>query len=116
MPFLLRKADGSPLSLYREPQPGADWVAADHPDVLSFMDGDLSSGFARLDASLIRVVEDLVDVLISRELIRITDLPLEAQEKLFSRKSFREKSSPRSLSLYNTDHNGELISDRLAGL
>jgi len=42
------------------------------------------------DNSMIRVIEDLVDVLITKGLIAITDLPEEAQTKYNSRKSLRE--------------------------
>jgi hypothetical protein len=45
------------------------------------------------------VLEDLVDVLISRNVIRITDLPPEAQNKLFERKRFRENTLGNALKL-----------------
>ena len=59
-----------------------------------------------LDASLVRVLEDLVDVLISRNVIRITDLPPEAQKKLFERKRFRESTRGNALKLI-ADHDDQ---------
>ena len=47
--------------------------------------------FTRLDADLIRVIEDVVDVLIDRGLLRLTDLPPEAQRKLMNRKGARAR-------------------------
>lgn len=41
------------------------------------------------DLSLVRVLEDLVQVLIDKDVIKFTDLPEAAQEKLLSRKSMR---------------------------
>ena len=46
-----------------------------------------------------RVIEDVIDTLITRNIVNITDLPGEAQAKLFARKSFRERASRNSLSL-----------------
>ena len=42
------------------------------------------------DMRLVRVLEDLIDLLIDRDVIRFTDLPLPAQEKLMERRSLRQ--------------------------
>ena len=47
-----------------------------------------------------RVIEDVIDTLIGKNLLNITDLPAEAQAKLFARKSFRERISKSSLQLF----------------
>lgn len=47
--------------------------------------------FSGLDADFIRVVEDLIDVLIEKGVLRITDLPPGAQRKLTARKHLRGK-------------------------
>lgn len=62
------------------------------------VDGD---GFARLDADFVRVLEDVIDTLIARHVINITDLPDQAQAKLFARKSFRERVGRNALRLYD---------------
>ena len=65
-------------------------------------------GFARLDADFVRVLEDLIDTLIARHVINITDLPDQAQAKLFARKSFRERAGRNALDLFgNTDWRDE---------
>jgi hypothetical protein len=60
-------------------------------------------GFARLDADFVRVLEDVIDTLIARHVINITDLPDQAQAKLFARKSFRERAGRNALSLFADD-------------
>lgn len=44
---------------------------------------------ASTDQSLIRVLEDLVETLVSRNVIHFTDLPEAAQTKLLERRSLR---------------------------
>lgn len=53
------------------------------------------------DLSLIRALEDLIDVLIRKEVLRLTDLPDSVQTKLLSRRRLR--GSMRSLSLLGDD-------------
>lgn len=103
MPHVLRDPDGHLLSLHREAGPQTQFLPSDHPEVVAFLAGKAPDGFAQLDADLIRVVEDLVDVLIRKQLVCLTDLPLEAQDKLFARKSFRERRAGEALNLYAAD-------------
>lgn len=59
-------------------------------------------GVSASDATLIRVLEDLIDVLIERGVIRFTDLPAAAQQKLVQRRHWRAEL--RKLSLMDHDH------------
>lgn len=56
---------------------------------------------AESDQALIRVVEDLVDTLIAKDLLRFTDLPEAAQAKLLERRSLRH--SVNALNLLQDD-------------
>ncbi|HEU4460564.1 MAG TPA: hypothetical protein VFR90_15695 [Methylibium sp.] len=108
MPHVVRNPQGQIVSLHREPVPGSDWLPADDAAVRGFLGeagppAATQDGFRQLDADLVRVIEDVVDVLISRQVIRITDLPAEAQDKLFARKSFRERLPARALRLFESD-------------
>jgi hypothetical protein len=67
--------------------------------------------FGRLDADFVRVIEDVIDTLIVKNILNITDLPGEAQAKLFARKSFRERVSRNSLRLFSESAFGSLIDD-----
>jgi hypothetical protein len=53
------------------------------------------------DQSLIRVVEDLIDTLIRKDLIHFTDLPDAAQAKLLERRSLRR--SVNALNLFREE-------------
>lgn len=114
MPYARRDSQGQVLSLHREASTEAsEFLADDHPEVRSFLgqgNDAASERFAQLDAGFVRVLEDLIDTLINRNLINITDLPAEAQAKLFSRKSFRERRSSQALKLFG-DEIGPLIPD-----
>lgn len=99
MYYVLRDATGQICSLHRDPVVGAQVLPADHPDVRKFMgEGGEAQQFASLDAGFLRVLEDLIDALIRRNVLCITDLPMEAQLKLFDRKHLREGN--HSLDLY----------------
>jgi hypothetical protein len=105
MPYVRRSAQGEVLSLHRHAEADAsEFLADDHADVRAFVGGATppkpSEGFARLDADFVRVLEDVIDTLVAKNVINITDLPPEAQAKLFSRKSFRERRSQNSLRLF----------------
>jgi hypothetical protein len=87
--------------LHRDPVVGAQVLPADHPEVRQFMgEGSEAKQFASLDQGFLRVLEDLIDALIRRNVLCITDLPMEAQLKLFDRKHFREGGQSHSLDLY----------------
>jgi hypothetical protein len=89
MPFVQRDSSGQVVALFSTAGPDhEEEVPSGHPDLVPVVgDGE----FARLDADLIRVIEDVVDVLIDRGLLRLTDLPPEAQRKLMTRKGARAR-------------------------
>lgn len=106
MYYVLRDASGQISSLHRDPVVGAQVLPADHPEVRQFM-GEPGAGmgqFANLDASFLRVLEDVIDALIRRNVLNVTDLPMEAQLKLFDRKHHREGLHASSLQLYQPGH------------
>lgn len=75
------------------------------------MTEDLPSGSTLLnqtDMGMARVLEDLIDVLITRGLIQFTDLPEAAQEKLLERRETRANLADR-LNLYPNDSDNGLI-------
>ena len=80
-----------------------------HPDVRAFLGAGAPAqgeNFASLDADFIRVIEDVIDALISKNVINITDLPVEAQTKLFGRKGYRERAAKDALKLFGDDDAG----------
>jgi hypothetical protein len=115
MPYVRRNNLGEIVSLYQaDILDGLEFLPSDHADVQAFLgsDGLLHEDFARLDADFVRVLEDLIDTLIGKNLINITDLPAQAQAKLLSRKGFRERSSPRPLQLFGEMQLDALVSEK----
>ena len=112
MPYVRRGADGALTSLHRLPEGGAsEFLPDDDPAVQAFVGrgyaGAAGSGFARLDAEFIRVLEDLIDVLIRGRVINVTDLPADAQKKLYSRKGHRQPSALSDLNLLGDQPTGD---------
>ncbi len=105
MPYIQRNARGEIHAVHRDAVSGSEYVAIDDPQLQAWLRGDEAAAksptFAELDAGLVRVLEDLVDVLIARNVINVTDLPQEAQQKLFARKTFRERFKHQSLDLFS---------------
>jgi hypothetical protein len=66
---------------------------------------DAKNPLSQTDLGMGRVLEDLVDVLISRRAIQFTDLPLGAQAKLLERRQTRAQMSQRLNLLPDEDHN-----------
>jgi hypothetical protein len=86
----VRDASGAIVSLASSAQDGSELLESDHPEILLFLDAASGrSGFSTSDAQFVRVLEDLIDTLIEKGVIRHTDLPGAAQQKLLSRKGMR---------------------------
>jgi hypothetical protein len=100
MPYVRRDPQGRLLSLHREAEAGAvEFVADDAPEVRAFIDQLDPQAFSQLDADFVRVLEDVIDVLVARHVINLTDLPAQAQSKLFARRSHRHSTSLSRLNL-----------------
>jgi hypothetical protein len=114
MPFVSRNALGQIESLHRHDDEGRlEFLADEHPDVRAFVGAEPvePEAFGRLDADFVRVLEDVIDTLIVKNVINITDLPEQAQAKLFARKSFRERVTRHSLRLFGDSEFSGVIDD-----
>jgi len=111
MPYVRRHADGRIDSLHRHAVEGGEFLPDDHAEVQAFVGNEAATreDFSRLDADFVRVIEDVIDTLIVKNVINITDLPEQAQAKLFARKSFRERVSKSSLRLFEPTDFGDVI-------
>ena len=90
--FVCRDASGAIVSAALQPSAGSEQLAANHADVLQFFGNpQRTTGFTQADADFVRVLEDLIDTLIQKNVIHHTDLPPEAQRKLLSRKGLRSR-------------------------
>jgi hypothetical protein len=110
MPFIVRNQQGAITCLMREaPSSDTEFLAVDHADVTAFLGAPAEAAFDRLDADFVRVIEDVIDTLIVKNVINITDLPERAQAKLFARKSFRERVTKHALQGCGARGMGDMI-------
>lgn len=105
MPYIKRDAQGAIVAVSRVRE-SEDWteVPADFPELLAFNESLTASDtrLATSDLALARVLEDLVDLLVDKSVIRFTDLPEAAQKKLTERRSVR--ASMLKLNLLDSDN------------
>jgi hypothetical protein len=93
MPHVMRDKQGRIVAVLDRGQPGqTEEVSSEDPELLLFISGDSveRQNFLRADLGFIRVLEDLIEVLIDKRVILLTDLPAEAQHKILSRGRLRE--------------------------
>lgn len=105
MPFVSRDENKQIFAVFREQHVDAtEELTATSPEVINFLFGDSVQNFSeehsllmdmqslRLsDLGLIRVVEDLICVLMDKNVIDITDLPEPAMERLMTRQTMRNR-------------------------
>ncbi len=101
MPFVKRDAGGKIIAVYAQAgEDGVEEVAAGDSGLKSFLsshgtrpqtDEETLHGLIDSDADMIRVLEDLINLLIDKDLIAVTDLPEAAQQKLLARGALRNR-------------------------
>lgn len=95
MLYVARDSEGRIKEIYPVPVAEAkEALPADNPDVLQFIhnrwrDNELES----LDREFVRVIEDTIELLITKNLILFTDLPPMVQQKLLRRRQVRQQTS-----------------------
>lgn len=103
MPYIERDASGQIIALRADPGPNAtEEKSLTDQEVLSFLDDSLDEDQWKMilsdsDSALIRLIEDLIDLLMKKNIIIFTELPEKAQEKMMERKRIREKISSQNL-------------------
>lgn len=98
MPYVMRNAEGRIIAVLSEAVEGAEMVGSNDPGLQSFLQSDSPEQRAQRelmesDLGLIRVIEDLIDVLIERGAIMFTDFPEPVQRKLMARSGMRKEFS-----------------------
>jgi hypothetical protein len=91
MPYVKRNAAGEITGLLEEPADGAvEELSLESDEIRTFL-GQARQRLSLSDAETIRVIEDVVDVLIRKKLLLLTDLPQAAQKKLMARQRMRSE-------------------------
>ena len=97
MLYIERNKNGTITAIHQAPTANAtEQKTLLDEEVIAFLgkDSNLDSWIQLLslsDVSIIRVIEDLIDVLVKKNIIMLTDLPEEARDKLKERKNVRKK-------------------------
>ena len=102
--FVKRDASGKIVGLSdiqtKEFDEIADEQSDEFLDFLKAENQDIKQTIERLNTSdieLIRVLDDLIELLINKKIIKFTDLPNEAQKKLMMRQTLRQKQHQLNL-------------------
>lgn len=92
MPYVKRDPQGLIVAVAMTAGENFAEISSGEPEFQDFMRrmGQEQSTLEQSDMRLVRVLEDLIDLLIARDVIRFTDLPQPAQEKLLERRSLRQ--------------------------
>jgi len=99
MPYVTRDAAGKISGIFDEAEVGvAEELAASDPELTRFLvEHGLSSPdsvrqvLAGSDLKMIRLVDDLIDLLIDKDVIKFTDLPAAAGDKYLQRQVARKR-------------------------
>lgn len=102
MAYIFKNSQGTIVAASASENLGKGWVFVkdNSKDYLEFLENSLAEGapFRESDIQLARVLEDLISMLIERNIIRFTDFPEAAQKRLNDRQSMRKKNQlPRLL-------------------
>ena len=103
MLYVERDNEGNILALHNKPEKGADeQKSIMDEEILEFLNKGVGTDpwvqlLSLSDIGIIRILEDLIDLLIRKNIILFTELPEEAQIKIRERKRVREKIGPDHL-------------------
>ncbi|PPC81800.1 MAG: hypothetical protein CTY38_08015 [Methylotenera sp.] len=109
MAYVLKNPKGQIIAASATEQPNNQWIQIDvtDKDYINFLEHALAEGdaFRESDIQLARVLEDVITLLVERNIIRFTDLPEQAQKRLNQRQSMRHQSQLSGI----LDENSELF-------
>jgi len=95
MPYIKRDQDNNIIAIYAEPPfEGAENLPVSSNEIIEFLNKNASDKDAlqllnSSDYELARVLEDLIELLVDKNLILFTELPSAAQHKLTQRRRAR---------------------------
>ncbi|MBU5615326.1 hypothetical protein [Geomonas azotofigens] len=104
MLYVERGSDGKIVALHKTPV--GTTTEQKHlmdEEVLGFLNetGAWGESLAFSDAATVRVIEDLVDLLVKKNVINFTELPEQAQQRIKARQSLRERISANDLLVHD---------------
>ncbi len=120
MLYATRNLEGKISGITDIPSSSAEAIDKNHPDVREFFsshyeDFSPDSFLDESDIAVARILDDLVDLLVKKNIIMFTELPSAAQKKLLSRRLVRSliqddtKNTPETEN--KTDSSNSFLSD-----
>lgn len=97
MPYVNRDENGKIIALVARPsRDTAEKLSASDPEVLAFLQESETEFPSRefltsSDLELVRALEDVINLLVEKNVIKFTELPSAVQHKLLNRQYVREK-------------------------
>lgn len=108
MPYVKRGSDGTILAVSKIADADCTEEIDPHDEGLKAFVLEMSKEQMKMtesDLDFVRVVEDLVDLLVSKNYILFTELPVKAQEKMRARQALRGQMASR-LDLLGDEEDG----------
>ena len=109
MPFVERNNKGRIVALYETATESAtEQLSFNNDEVLAFLGADAPTDdvkrlLSESDAHIGRILEDVINLLVDKNILMFTDLPVAAQKKLLARKSLRENVGQNDFTLIDDD-------------
>jgi hypothetical protein len=103
MLYVERAKDGKITALHSSPRQNAnEQKTVMDEEILNFLHTTVSADSRKLllalsDMGIIRLLEDLIDLLVQKNIIIFTELPEQAQERITERKRLREAATSQDL-------------------
>jgi hypothetical protein len=109
--YIKRNAKGQIEQVSREANEECrEFLPPGSPELQAFVGDDQLIGdatFSKSDLDFVRVLEDVINLLMDKGVIRFTDLPDPAQQKLINRQSLRKRAN--DVGLIGSDENSDVI-------
>ncbi len=105
MLYVERDEEGCIIAMHSTPQANAEEAkSVVDEEILDFLNKTVSADSRKLllslsDMGIIRLLEDLIDLLIQKNVIFFTELPDQAQERIRERKRLREAITSQNLTV-----------------
>ena len=99
MIFVKRTKDGKIAGIELNSGPEHEYICISSPELLNYIQNSPNREeltrlvLDQLDLDMVRVIEDLIDIMIDRNLMRFTDLPEAVQNKLLFKRKIRNMTS-----------------------
>lgn len=104
MLYVERGKDNRIIALHNTPTPAAqEKKSIMDEEVLAFFNttDSLKQLMSISDLGTIRILEDLIDILVRKNIIHFTELPEQAQQRIWERKRLREKIVSQDLLVHD---------------